>query len=64
MKTAITKTKKILAVLMCVFMLSSFAIPLASAEEVGNNLEWVFENDAQKTLTVPSTDTPNTVTLP
>ena len=64
MKTAITKTKKILAVLMCVFMLSSFAIPLASAEEVENNLEWIFENDAQKTLSVPSTDTPNTVTLP
>lgn len=64
MKPAITKTKKFLAVLMCIFMLSSFAVPFAGAEDVAaNNLEWLVE-DEQKTVKVPSTDTPNTLTLP
>lgn len=64
MKPAITKTKKFLAVIMCIFMLSSVAVPFAGAEDVAaNNLEWLVA-DEQKTLTVPSTDTPNTFTLP
>lgn len=62
MKQAVTKTKKILAVLMCIFMLGSFAVPLAGAEDAAK-IVWSLEN-RDVVLNVPKDETPTETTLP
>ncbi len=55
MKQAVMKTKKFLAVLMCIFMLSSLALPLAGAEDVdeiiSNAIEIIVPTEAEGTKT-------------
>lgn len=61
MNTAIKNAKKTLAVLLCVLMFSSFALPFAGAEGAMN---WNFSEDGYS-LTVPKTEAEfATLTLP
>lgn len=56
MKQAITKTKKILAVLMCVFMLSSFAVPFAGAQDAAASaIEWTLSEE-ERAFSVPEAE--------
>ena len=65
MKQTVLKMKKILAVLMCIFMLSSFAVPFVGAEDAEKAaIEWVLSKE-ESTLIVPKDGEANNVkTLP